>query len=73
MKVYIVAQAWEGEIRGVYARESDADAECKRINAIKNEPPCSVEEHDLIGVAGHRLDVLMKPVISGSINVVVEP
>lgn len=73
MKVYIILQAWEGDIRGVFARESDADAECKRINAIKNEPPCSVEEHDLIGVIGHRLDVLTAPVISGSVRVVSEP
>jgi hypothetical protein len=72
VKVYIISQAWEGEIRGVFARDSDANAECARINAMKNEPPASVEEHELIGVAGHRLDVLVAPVLSGSVEVVVK-
>lgn len=48
MKVYIITQAYEGDIRGVYAREADADAEAARIRAV-DRLPIAVEEHDVVG------------------------
>jgi len=45
--VYIITQAWDGDIRGVYLDKDEADSACAAINAQPRQPPAVVEEHEI--------------------------
>jgi len=45
--VWIVTQAWQGEILGVFAAEADANRLVATIQAAPNHRPTTVEAHDV--------------------------
>jgi len=48
MKAWIVTQAWEGEILGVFGEEALAAKLLERIESVPGHKPTCIEEHEVV-------------------------